>query len=311
MDVSSTPLTHPETAWIAVSVPLWLLLGGILGVSLTLRGWGLSACRRLIERRRATAGDEDPALLWSPPVTTPGQLFGASLAAVLLVTAALSLVATPFIALVLAAPAACLVIWAFLRAQEARYVDALDRALPAVVGRLCGYLRAGGSFQGALERVVADLPAGPLRSEWTFLAERMAAPVTRRGLATPEQVVAALAQQTPSRRHATFLGHLEVALGQTHDVLTQRLGAASLALFAAERRRSAAATELAQMRYSGVAIGLAGLLMAAYLLVTQQDRVARAYQGPLGLAAGVLVAAALLAPIVAGLLLARIDDIDY
>ena len=70
MDVSSTPLTHPETAWIAVSVPLWLLLGGILGVSLTLRGWGLSACRRLIERRRATAGDEDPALLWSPPVTT-------------------------------------------------------------------------------------------------------------------------------------------------------------------------------------------------------------------------------------------------
>jgi Flp pilus assembly protein TadB len=310
--LNSLPVTHPESAWLAVSVPLWLLVAGILGVSVLLRGRAMEAAARLLERRQGEGEPvDDPALLWAPPITTPGQLLAAAIAASLIVIVALSFLAPLFVAVVLAPPAASLLVWGMLRLQEARYIARLDDALPAVVGRLAGYLNAGGGFQSALGRVVTDLPDGPLRGEWSFLAERLAAPVSRVGVAAPGQVVAALARQTPSRRHAAFLSHLEVALGQTHDVLTRRVAAAADALQAAERRRSAASTELAQMRYSGFAIGMAGLGMAGYLGLSQPDRVARAYQGPLGLAAGLLVAAALLAPIIGGMLLARVDDIDY
>jgi hypothetical protein len=162
-----------------------------------------------------------------------------------------------------------------------------------------------------LERVIADMPTGPLRAEWSFILGRLGTPLANHSLATAGQVVAALAAQTPSARHATFLGHLEVALDQTHDVLTRRVMAAYSALQAAEQRRSQAATELAQMRYSGLAISLAGLGMAIYLVFTQQERFLAAYQGAPGLIAGAVVVSALIAPLIGGMLLARAEELDY
>jgi hypothetical protein len=124
-------------------------------------------------------------------------------------------------------------------------------------------------------------------------------------------VVAALAAQTASHRHSTLLSHLSVAVGQPQDALARRCDAAYAALQASDRRRDEASTELAQMRYSGVAVGLAGLAMAAYLGATQWERVVAAYSTPLGAVVGSVVALALALPIVGGVLLARADDVDY
>jgi hypothetical protein len=87
--------------------------------------------------------------------------------------------------------------------------------------------------------------------------------------------------------------------------------AAYTALHAAEQRRSQASTELSQMRYSGMAIGGAGLFMASYLALTQWERFVAAYTGPLGIVAGPIVGLVLLAPFVGGFLLSRADDLDY
>ncbi|MEN9935035.1 MAG: hypothetical protein RLZZ387_1614 [Chloroflexota bacterium] len=310
MQLSSAPITHTDTAWLALSVPLWLTVAAALGATLLMRHELLAVLSTLLAQRSAERA-ADAALVWSPPVATPGQLLAAALASALAVTAGVTLLAPVSVAVALSPPAALVAIWIALRLLEARYIAGLERALPGAVGRLGGYLRGGASFQAAIERVIADTPPGPLQAEWSFLAERLAAPLSGGGRATPAQAVAALASQTPSRRHAVLLEHIEVALGQPHDVLARRVSAASAALLAAEQRRSQTETELAQMRYSGIAIGLSGTVMCIYLALTQPDRVARAYQGALGLVAGLAVAAALVAPIVAGVLLARADDADY
>ena len=97
-----------------------------------------------------------------------------------------------------------------------------------------------------------------------------------------------------------------------HAVSTTANGAeAYAALQRSDRRRDEAVTELAQMRYSGVAVGLAGVAMAAYLAWSQWERVALAYSTPLGVVVGLVVLAALCLPIVGDLLLARVDDSDY
>src|SRR5581483_11236252 len=212
-----------------------------------------------------------------------------------------------FIALLLSGPATAFLLWLLLWIRAQQYMTALDRALPAAVGRLGTQLRSGSGIQPALEKVVADLPNGPLKAEWAYIIAHFGAPLPGGSLATPQQVVAALAAQTPSPRHARLLGHMEVALGQTHDVLIKRVQAAYSALHAAEQRRSSAATELAQMRYSGIAIGLAGVGMATYLALTQWARFTLAYQGPIGLVAGVIVGTVLVMPFIGGFLLARTD----
>ncbi len=171
--------------------------------------------------------------------------------------------------------------------------------------------RSGSGIQPALEKVVSDMPGGPLRAEWSYIIAHFGTPLAGGALATPQQVVAALAAQTPSRRHAAFLGHMEVALTQTHDVLIRRVQAAYTALHAAEQRRSQASTELSQMRYSGMAIGGAGLFMASYLALTQWQRFVAAYTGPLGLPVGIVMAVVLIAPFVGGFLLSRADELDY
>jgi hypothetical protein len=309
MITNSAPVTHPETAWLAASVLLWLGLAAALGLALVLRGTALRSFTALFQRNgsRNTPHGE---LTWLPPIASAGQLVAIGGLASALVVGGLTLLAPLFVAVVLAAPLVTLVIWLALRLMEARYVSALDAELPAAVARLAAALRTGGSYPLALERVTNDLTASSLRAEWQFILERLAAPDAR-GVVGPAQVAGVLARQTPSPRHAALLEHLEVALSQTHDVLVLRVEAAAEALFAAERRRSAAATELAHMRYSGVAIGLAGLSMFVYLALTQTERMTRAYQGPLGLMVGVAVAIALAAPFVAGVLLARTDDMEY
>ena len=307
------PITHPETAWIANAVPLWMTIAAILLFALLLRGRLRAALHIYLAQRSARGRSEHlPAtLLWTPPIATATQLLTLCLLVVLTVLAVLSAIAPLFIALALAGPATALLLWLLLWLREQRYRAALDRALPAALGRLSAQLRSGSGIQPALEKVAADLPSGPLKAEWGAVVARFGAPLPGGGLATPQQVVAALAAQTPSPRHATLLGHMHVALGQTHDVLIKRMEAAYAALHAAEQRRSAAATDLAQMRYSGIAIGLAGVGMAAYLALTQWQRFVLAYQGPLGLAAGLIIGTVLFMPFVGGLLLARTDDVDY
>jgi Flp pilus assembly protein TadB len=311
--LTDTPITHPETAWIATAVPLWLAMGTILLFTLLLRGKLRAALHAYLGQRaaRSYAGSVDPQLLWTPPITSAGKLLAFCLVSVLVVLVILSKLVPLFIALILSGPATALLTWLLLWMQEQKYVAALDRALPAAVGRLGAQLRSGSGIQPALEKVVTDMPEGPLKAEWTYVITHFGTPLAGKMLATPQQVVAALAAQSPSRRHATLLGHLEVALGQTHDVLIRRVQAAYTALHAAEQRRSQASTELSQMRYSGIAIGCAGLFMALYLALTQWKRFTLAYQGPIGLIVGLIVGTVLLAPFVGGFLLSRASDLDY
>jgi Flp pilus assembly protein TadB len=311
--LSDSPITHPETAWIANAVPLLLTVATILLFTLLLRGKLRAALHTYLVQRAAKGrtNSVETALLWTPPITTEGRLLAFCLVAVIIVLVVLSKIVPLFLALVLAGPATALLLWLLLWMQEQKYISQLDRALPAAVGRLGAQLRSGSGIQPALEKVVADMAAGPLKAEWMYIIAHFGTPLAGGGLATPQQVVAALASQTPSRRHAAFLGHMEVALGQTHDVLIRRVQAAYTALHAAEQRRSQASTELSQMRYSGMAIGGAGLFMASYLALTQWERVVKAYTGPLGLIAGCIVGAVLIAPFIGGFLLSQAEDLDY
>ncbi|NTV65316.1 MAG: hypothetical protein HGA65_17540, partial [Oscillochloris sp.] len=241
----------------------------------------------------------------------PGPLAGICGGAVVVGAATLSLIAPIFLALVLSAPLSASLIWALLAIAEARHVAQIDRDLTATVGRLSALLKSGSGFRVAVERILADLPDGPLRAEWGFLLTRQGANLSAGGIATPQQVVAALAAQTASARHATLLSHLSVAVGQPQDVLARRSAAAYAALQASDRQREEAVTELAQMRYSGIAVGLAGMAMATYLTLTQWERVSVAYSTPLGIAVGIVVLVALALPIGGGALLARAGDVDY
>ena len=49
----TTTLTHPETAWLALSVPLWLTMAAILLFSLLLRGKLRVLLHSYLERRAA------------------------------------------------------------------------------------------------------------------------------------------------------------------------------------------------------------------------------------------------------------------
>jgi hypothetical protein len=314
-DLSATT-THPATAWLISATPPALVAAALLVTFLLLRGrlalaFALLQSRRAARRQRHAEGLPDPALAWTPTTIDPGRAVAICAGVVGALAAGLSLIAPTFIALALAAPLAAILIWALLSAAEARYIAAVNRSLTAAVGRLSALLKSGSGFRSAVDRVVADLPAGPLRDEWRYLLTRQGANLASGGIATPQQVVAALAEQTTSPRHATLLSHLSVAVGQPQDVLARRCEAAYAAIQASDRRREEAVTELAQMRYSGIAVGMAGVAMAAYLTLTQWERVAAAYSTPLGAVVGTVVAASLALPIIGGLLLARADDVDY
>jgi Flp pilus assembly protein TadB len=318
IDVSTT-MTYPETAWLVSVVPVALTVAAILVAIFILRGQLTRALIDLTARRAATQRRTlpanllpDVALHWNPPTIPPAQFLAICTGAGLVLMAALSLVAPMFIALVMVGPLTALLVWAMVLLFEGKYVHQIERQLTPAVGRLSAMLRSGNSYRQALDKLLVDMDEGPLRREWRFLLERQGVPLAAsEGIATAQQVVAALAVQTPSRRHATFLNHLAVAVGQPQDVLVARCAAAYEALQASDRRQEEAVTELAQMRYSGMAVGLAGLVMALYLIWTQWERVVVAYSTPLGAAVGVVVAFSLLLPIAGGALLARADDVDY
>jgi Flp pilus assembly protein TadB len=316
MSELSATTTHPATAWLIGATPPALVSAALLVAALLLRGRLASALSlaqaRMAARRRGGARPRpDPALVWTPTTINPGRAVAICAGAVAAVAAALSLAAPVFLALAMAAPLAAALIWVLLALAEARYVASIDRDLTAALGRMSALLKSGSGFRTALERVLADMQAGPLHDEWGYLLTRQGANLASGGIATPQQVVSALAEQTASARQATLLSHLSVAVGQPQDVLARRCEAAYAAIQASDRRREEAVTELAQMRYSGMAVGMAGIAMAAYLTLTQWERVVAAYSTPLGAAVGAVVIASLALPIIGGLLLARADDVDY
>lgn len=315
MEIDSFPVTHPETAWLTTLVAPALTAAAVLAVALLLRG-RLALLLALLQARRAArrlpAGTHpDPALIWAPQPAPPEQLLNLALLVAFVIAVGLALIAPPALALLLGAPLAAATVWALLTLAEQRYVARLDRDLTAAVGRLSALLKASSGLRPALERVIADMQEGPLRAEWSFLLTHQGAPLSGGGIATPQQVIIALAAQSPSRRHATFLNHLGASAGQPQDVLARRCEAAYEALQTSDRRRDEIRTELAQVRYSGMAVGLAGAVMALYLAWSQWERVLIAYRSPAGPFVGVIVLGALALPIVGGALLARVDDSDY
>jgi Flp pilus assembly protein TadB len=308
--------THPATAWLISAAPPALVAAALLVAAFLLRGRLAHALAKaqlkMVSRRRGgVSARPDPALVWVATMIDHGQAVSICAVAVAAVAAALSLAAPIYLALLLSAPMAAALIWALVTMAEARYVAGIDRDLTAALGRMSALLKGGSGFRTALERVLADLQDGPLRDEWVYLLSRQGANLASGGIATPQQVVAALAEQTASTRQAALLSHLSVAVGQPQDVLARRCEAAYAAIQASDRRREEAVTELAQMRYSGVAVGMAGVAMAAYLALTQWERMIAAYSTPLGMIVGVVVLLALALPVIGGVLLARADDVDY
>jgi Flp pilus assembly protein TadB len=312
-------ITHAETAWLTLLPPLVLSTLVLLLALFALRtslmqhftAWQI---RHAARQRRALSAQlvPDTALLWAPPLMSPESVLGISVALAGLLSIALSLLLSPWLALLLAVPLLFLLGFACLRFAEQRYRTVLDRDLVAAIGRMSALLKSGNSFRGALEKLLADTLCRPLAAEWGFLLERQGVPLGESsGIATAQQVVQALAVQTCSPRHAAFLNHLAVAVGQPQDVLIKRCEAAYEALQTSERRREAALTDLAQMRYSGIAVSLSGTFMALYLVWTQWERVVLAYSSLLGSLVALVVVAALLLPFVGGLWLARVEDVDY
>lgn len=308
------PTLHPELAWLVNSAPLWLMLATMLFGTLLLRGQLVLALRDGLETRanRQRPAHTEASLHWNPPTTTPTELLLVGIGSLLLLTVVTTLLVSVFAALVVAPLLMVIMIWGVLRLREGRYKKRLDDELPAAVGKLASSLRANEGLQNSIKRVVRDLPAtSPLRAEWTFLIEKQGSPLDAGGMAGIPQVVAALLVQTPSERHRTFLGHLESVLNQDQNIILARVNAAYFALNAAKQRESAAQTQLAQMFYSGLAIGGAGIFMALYLAFTQWSRFIAAYSGPLGLVAGVFVSVSLAAPVIGGFVLSQAEDIDY
>ncbi|MBX0331133.1 hypothetical protein K2Z83_26135 [Oscillochloris sp. ZM17-4] len=314
------PVTAPETAWLINVVPVSLTLAATLVVVFMLRERLMqlivaTAVKRAARARQAlpAALVPDVALIWTPPALPPATFLGISVGATVIMLLVTSMLFSPiFVAMAVTAPLTAGLVWVLIQVFELRYTNHLERDLTAAVGRMSALLRSGNGYRQSLVKLLDDMDPGPLRAEWRFLIDAQGAPLSSSdGIATPQQVTAALSAQTPSRRHATFLNHLAVAVGQPQDVLVTRVKTAYEALQASDRRRDEAVTQLAQMRYSGMAVGLAGMVMALYLFWTQWDRVVIAYSSPLGMVVGGVVAGALLLPIVGGVLLARADDIDY
>ena len=309
-----THYTHPDSAPWLVAVPLFLTLVVVLSCVLFGRRTLLPLAQRIVlnyVQRKRGAAEVDPALIFTPPIITPTQFLAYGLISLCVIWAGLWFITPMFIAL-LAAPVATVgLLRLLLWTAERRYIAQLNHALPATVGRMSALLANAGGFQTVLDDLLRDMPASPLKAEWSFILDRLNMPLIGGGPATARVIVEALRAQTPSARHRTLLDHLAIALGATHDVLTLRMKAAAGALYAAEQRQSAAQTQLAQMKYSGIAIGLAGIVLTVYLILTQWERVSAAYGSSVGVFVAPIIAAALATPIVGGVLLSQTEDVDY
>ncbi|MCS6841945.1 MAG: hypothetical protein NZ699_01745 [Roseiflexus sp.] len=305
--------THPETVWLADVPPLAATIAAILLLTLLMRSRLGAALDAYLARRFTRPGADrlDPALRWHPPVIAASRLLAICIVASITILVIVSRIGPLLVAIVLAGPATALLIWALLWFEEQRYVNRIDAALPATVGRLEAQLRAGSGLQPAIEKVIADMPASPLKAEWSWFLDRLGQPLTAGSLATATTVCAALRAQTPSRRHATFLSHLEIAIDQPHASLVQRVRAAYEAMQASERRTSMLATELAQMRNTGIALFLINVGIALYLFIVQHERFLKAYRSDVGVLVGIGLALVVSAPLIGGYMLGRAEDITY
>src|SRR5262245_38061560 len=130
--MQNNPLTHPETAWIALAVPLMLAIAAILGMSLLLRGKVRVALHAYLEQRAAKHRTDrvDAALLWTPPIATESQLMTICLIVALMGVVVLSRLAPLFVAIVLAGPVTALLIYLLLWWKEQQYCTKLNHALP-------------------------------------------------------------------------------------------------------------------------------------------------------------------------------------
>ncbi len=305
--------THPETVWLADIPPLAATIAAILVMTLLIRSRLGTALDAYLAQRFTRPGADllDPVLRWRPPVIAAPRLLAICIVAVIVILVVVSRIGPLLVAVVLAGPATALLIWALLWFEEQRYVTRIDAALPATVGRLEAQLRAGSGLQPAIEKVIADMPASPLKAEWSWFLERLGQPLAAGSLATATAVCAALRAQTPSRRHATFLGHLEIAIDQPHASLVQRVRTACEAMQASDRRASMLATELAQMRNTGIALFLINVGITLYLFIVQHERFVTAYSSDMGVLVGSVLALVIGAPLIGGYLLGRSEDITY
>jgi hypothetical protein len=302
-------LTHPETAWLLRAAPA--LLAALITMTATFMfRQPLAQFLNRLHRSHLVAGF-DPALTWRPQLLETRIALLLAGSAATLSSVVLGWIGSVWLALAAAPAVAALVVRLGFTFATYRYNQQLERELTPAIGRLSALLSGGLGLRTALERILADMPNGPLRNEWIWLIQQQGTPLADGSIATLRQVIAALAAQTSNPRHETLLNHLVVVADQPQDLQARRCAAAYAALQASERRREEALTELAQMRYSGLAVGGAGCLMAFYLITTQWERVWVAYSSPLGMFFAIIVALALLAPIIGGFWLSRVEDVDY
>ena len=306
-------LTHEETAWL-LNLPLVAtLIVVLIGVgTLATTRFGLAAVR-LLDVRRILSRDHSAAaieLVYVPDIIRPGLLVASALLAMALGGVAGALTSNVALGIALSAGLAGITVALALYLAEQRYIDRVDRALVQAVGRLATQMRAGQGFSVALDSVAAQLPPGPLKQEWTWIVRTCGAP-TSAGIATDAMVCRALSVQTPSKRHASFLVHLETALQSSHQECTRMIGAAYDAMVKSQKMRADMDAELAQMRNSGVVLFLANAIIIIYLAVVQWDRFLTAYSSSFGVVVGPIIAVAMLSPLIGGYFLSKFDDVVY
>lgn len=308
-------LTHEETAWMTnlpfVSI-LALLLLGLAALANT--RFGLAAVRLLDVRRiplhRAPRTTIMTELVYAPDVVRPDLLAFVTLTGMAIGAVVGAATANIALSIVAAAATGGLSVALTLYAAEQRYIASIDRMLVQAVGRLATQMRAGQGFSVALETIVAQLPESPLKQEWTWLLRTVGTPISS-GIASDVIVCRALAAQTPSKRHASFLVHLETALQSSHQECTRMIGAAYDAMVKSQKMRADMDAELAQMRNSGIVLFLANALIVAYLAIVQWTRFVTAYSSEFGLVVGPIIAAATLAPLIGGYFLGKFEDVAY
>ena len=315
-----TTLVDPTWGWLLAGAPALLTLLALLVVALVGRGQLVAAAQQLIARRMRRRGQgaapgpkDDPAgaLRWTPPIIAPQTLVAIACFGTALVIVGLGLGGLGILrAMVASIPLVTLVVYVTLVVAELRYVRQLEQTLTAAVGRLGMAIANNTAFVPALDALLADLALGPLRTEWTYLRQTIGRAQGDGTIAGPRQVVGALAVQTPSRRHATVLRGIEVALGQTQAVLAKRLEAEYARLLRSDMRRSAADAELTQVRLTGFVMTFAIVAITAYMYWTMPDRMGRAYGSALGVVAAPLLLLCALAPSIGGIWLSRIDDLE-
>jgi len=192
-----------------------------------------------------------------------------------------------------------------------RYITSIERSITVAMDRLATAMNSGRSFSQALAGVVASLPPSPLRTEWQWLLERLGALRQDGTRLMLHEVCALLAAQTLSPRQATVLLRLSDALNRPHDAQVAAIRTIVAAMNDSAKRESTMTIELAQLRTSGIAIFLINVGITIYLSIMQMDKVLKAYGTPFGIAVAIGLGLMMIAPLVVGEWLSRVDDVTY